>query len=555
MKILVTGGNGNIAKIIHRKLYSDNYKIINLSRQDLNVLNLEDIKQYLEKNNFDILVHNAILGGRRTKEDTGEVTHLNLLMLENLLKFSDKFKMIINLDSGAIYDRNTDILNRNEVELFTIPTDYYGFSKYVIYKRTLQYDNIYNFRIFNIFHPDEEPDRFIKKCFFAKRDNLNVDIFEDKYFDFVYEDDFCKIAKYYFDNIDSQVNLKKTINICYEQKYKLSDIAKIILNDDNKINIINKNVNNRNYSGDFSELKTLNIDLQGLETSLKLYKKKIDSIYINKKYAVCMYGQLRAVETTIEKLYDNLVKPFDADLFVMAQTTGTDIDKNINLFKTKNKIIYEAPDCTNIFINYHNLLRNNNYIDIAALNVYYNWYKINETFGNIFEENYEYVILSRTDYLHLFPFPDITSLYEKDDLFWCYDGHEWGGINVTQVCIPSKYIKNYLCCAYNYLQDSNNIERFNNMSHCLNAETFFKIMFDDKNWKIGKIQPNAFITASNNSEITTWGQITYSHEHKVFYKYHDQLNRAFNSLKQYNNNNNKWSLIFLNDNYKIILTH
>ena len=41
-------------------------------------------------------------------------------MLENLLKFSHKFKMIINFDSAAIYDRSTDILNRKENELITM---------------------------------------------------------------------------------------------------------------------------------------------------------------------------------------------------------------------------------------------------------------------------------------------------------------------------------------------------------------------------------------------------------------------------------------------------
>ena len=90
-------------------------------------------------------------------------------MLENLLKFADNFKMILNFDSGAIYDRSTDILNRCENELYTIPTDYYGFSKYLIYQRSLQYTHFYNLRIFNIFHANEEPDRFIKSCFIAKK--------------------------------------------------------------------------------------------------------------------------------------------------------------------------------------------------------------------------------------------------------------------------------------------------------------------------------------------------------------------------------------------------
>jgi hypothetical protein len=267
-----------------------------------------------------------------------------------------------------------------------------------------------------------------------------------------------------------------------------------------------------------------------------------------------MWGQLRAVETIIEQLYKNLLEPLEADLFVMAQKTGTDIDNNINLFKTENKIIYESPDVTKQFINYDKLLKKNNYINIPYLNVYDNWYKISETFSDIFEQNYEYIILTRSDFLHLFPFPDIINLYEKEEqLFWCYDGHEWGGVNTTLVCVPSKYIKEYLCSPYNYLQDSKNVERFNNTSQNLNTELFFKIMFDDKNWKIGKIQPNAFISASNRSEITTWAAVKYSELHKVFYKYDDQLNRAFNSLENYKNNN-KWSLQCLNQNYKIILT-
>jgi GDP-L-fucose synthase len=272
MKILVTGGNGNIAKMIRNNLLSDHYEITNLSRSDLDVLDFTQIKNYLSENTFDILVHTAILGGRRTKEENGDVTHKNLVMFENLLYFADKFKMIINFDSAAIYDRSTDILNRKEDELFTIPTDYYGFSKYNIFKRSLQYKNVYNFRIFNIFHVNEEPDRFIKSCFLAKKNDTNVSIFEDKFFDFVYEDDFVKIVKYYFDHVDNQINLQKTINICYKKKYKLSDIASIILENNSKITILKEKA--MNYSGDGSLLKSLNIELLGLEDSLKDYSCK-----------------------------------------------------------------------------------------------------------------------------------------------------------------------------------------------------------------------------------------------------------------------------------------
>ena len=273
MKILITGGNGNIAKIIKNNL-SSYFDIISLNRNELNILNYDDIKSYLDKNNFDILVHTAILGGRRTKEENGDVTHINLLMLENLLKFSDKFKMIINFDSAAIYDRSTDILNRKEDDLYTIPSDYYGFSKYVIYQRSLQYNNFYNFRIFNLFHHNEEESRFIKSCFNANKNNNDVTIFEDKYFDFVYEDDFVKIIKYYFDNYENKEKLHKTINICYQKKYKLSDVAKLVVDDISKIKILNSESNN-NYSGNGDILNSLNLNLLGLEDSLKIFKDKL----------------------------------------------------------------------------------------------------------------------------------------------------------------------------------------------------------------------------------------------------------------------------------------
>jgi GDP-L-fucose synthase len=277
MKILITGGNGNLAKMINKNLSSDNYEITNLSRNDLNLLNELEIEKYLSENTFDILVHTAILGGRRTKEENGDVTHNNLLMLENLLKFADNFKMIINFDSAAIYDRKTDILNRKENDIFTIPTDYYGFSKYLIYKRSLQYKNVYNFRIFNLFHVNEEETRFIKSCFNAKNNDEQINIFEDKYFDFVYEDDFIKIIKFYFDNIELPEKLIKTINICYEKKYKLSEVANLIINEPTKINIIDSNCSNKNYSGDNTFLKSLNIELLGLEKSLKIYENKYNN--------------------------------------------------------------------------------------------------------------------------------------------------------------------------------------------------------------------------------------------------------------------------------------
>jgi GDP-L-fucose synthase len=272
MKIFITGGNGNISKMIKKHL-SNEHEIVAPGRNELNVLNLSELENFLSKESYDILIHTAISGGRRTKEENGDVTHNNLLMLENILHFSDKFRMIINFDSGAIYDRASDILNRKEEELLSVPTDYYGFSKYLIYKRSLQHNNIYNLRIFNIFHVNEEPDRFIKTCFLSKKNNNPITIFEDKYFDFMYEDDFIKIVKFYIDNCNTQEKLEKTINICYEEKFKLSDIAKLIISSETtNINVIDCKMD-KNYSGDCEKLNKLGLSMIGLKESLKIYEQ------------------------------------------------------------------------------------------------------------------------------------------------------------------------------------------------------------------------------------------------------------------------------------------
>lgn len=275
MKILITGGNGNLSKIIKKNLCSF-FDIVNPTREEFDILDIKQIEDYFKNHNFDVLIHTAITGGRRTKEENGEVVYKNLLMFENLMKFADNFKMIINFDSGAIYNRSTDIYRRKEEELNTVPCDYYGFSKYLIYNRSLNYNNIINFRIFNIFHVNEEPDRFIKSCFNAKKNDTEITIFQDKYFDFMYEDDFVKIVKYYIDNLNNIDKIHKTINLSYNKKYKLSEIAELIM-DKNKIKILDDKCN-LNYCGDSSLLDKMDFELLGLEKSIQIYSE----LYSNK---------------------------------------------------------------------------------------------------------------------------------------------------------------------------------------------------------------------------------------------------------------------------------
>ena len=270
MHILITGGNGNLATILKTSL-SNAHTIESPGRAQMNMLDMGSMKQYLQNKTFDVVIHTAIQGGRRTRPDTHEDVYNNMLMLENLLWFKDNFKMILNMDSGAIYNRAEDIFKRKESDIYSIPKDYYGFSKYMIYQRGLACDNFYNLRIFNIFHETEEPDRFIARCVNIAKNGGVLEIYENKYFDFFYKDDFVSVVKYYIDNIDNKEKLFKTLNLSYEEKYTLADIAKIIIgNDAEKQIIIHNDKRQHNYCGDNSLLKSMNIKLVGITNSLKL---------------------------------------------------------------------------------------------------------------------------------------------------------------------------------------------------------------------------------------------------------------------------------------------
>jgi hypothetical protein len=71
-------------------------------------------------------------------------------------------------------------------------------------------------------------------------------------------------------NCNNTNKLDKTINICYKKKYKLSEIALLIIKDESKI-IINKNYSNNNYSGNNELLENKKLDLLNLEESLLKY--------------------------------------------------------------------------------------------------------------------------------------------------------------------------------------------------------------------------------------------------------------------------------------------
>ena len=64
------------------------------------------------------------------------------------------------------------------------------------------------------------------------------------------------------------------------------------------------------------------------------------------KFLFIVMFELRALNKTIDKLYHYIVDFYDADIFICAQKSTPENDKNIDLFQRKVvfKKLYDKPD-------------------------------------------------------------------------------------------------------------------------------------------------------------------------------------------------------------------
>jgi GDP-L-fucose synthase len=268
MNILVTGANGFIGSNIIKSLSNNTrFKFFNGNRNTINLYSIDNIKQYLKENKIDTIIHCAIEGGSRLKKDDANNFYNNILIFENLYSCRNLINKFINTASGAEFDRNLDINLKKEEEIFqNVPRDYYGLSKNIISQKTAKTGRFYNLRIFACFDENELDTRFIKSSIIKSLKSESIIIHEDKVMDFFYLKDLITVVEHalLFDLSH------KDINLSYKTKYKLSEIArKIIKQNNSKSEIIIQNKNGLNYNGDFNKLYTLPIHLQGFETGLQ----------------------------------------------------------------------------------------------------------------------------------------------------------------------------------------------------------------------------------------------------------------------------------------------
>jgi nucleoside-diphosphate-sugar epimerase len=271
-KILITGCNGYVARNLSK--YLSEYDLVLTNRNSLNLLDPIQVKNFFSENFFDVVIHTAISGGSRLKEDNYQDFFDNCIMHQNILENSCSFDKYISFGSGAELDRRYDIDTSCDLS-YAYPIDPYGMSKNFIAKSGLLYPNFNNIRIFGVFNHDELSTRMIKANILNYIHKQPIVIHKDRWMDFFFMDDLCKVVKFVIDSDCKQ----KTINCCYKEKYKLSKIASYINQLSNyEVDIIIENDNlGLSYFGDYN-LHLFDVELSGMQNGIvKTYKKLLET--------------------------------------------------------------------------------------------------------------------------------------------------------------------------------------------------------------------------------------------------------------------------------------
>jgi len=208
---------------------NDKYSITSVNHQELDLFDSSNVSDYLKRGKFNIIVHTSTYDAapKHSTKDQTKVLENNLRMFFNIVRCGDYFEKMIFFGSGAEYSREHWIPKMKE-DYFDehVPTDQYGFSKYVMTKHAQSNDNIYNLRLFAVFGKyDDWRTRFIPNACVQAALNLPIKIDQNAFYDHLYIDDLIKIVEWFINNKPKE----KVYNVCSGEVYDRESLAKRII--------------------------------------------------------------------------------------------------------------------------------------------------------------------------------------------------------------------------------------------------------------------------------------------------------------------------------------
>jgi UDP-glucose 4-epimerase len=259
MRILITGGSGFIGRNLVEQL-AGTYELLAPSSVELDLLNERAVREYLSAHSFDVIVHAATTRSNRGLGAPADMLDRNCRMFFNLVRNEGRFGKMIHFGSGAEYDK-TGLPARVKEEYFDtrVPTDPYGFSKYICAKYIERSERLVELRLFAVFGAYEDYTvRFISNACCRALKGLPIVLRQDIVFDYLYIKDLVKLTMWFIKN-DAR---HKAYNVCSGRPVAISELARVIARVSAQVSGRNLNVSvltegmGPEYSADNSRMLT-----------------------------------------------------------------------------------------------------------------------------------------------------------------------------------------------------------------------------------------------------------------------------------------------------------